>query len=228
METEMESQIESLRAYLQKHLADKLVSDSLAAGELTLEVLPRSWLDVCNFLRHDERTQFAQLTDLCSVDYLTYGKAEWDVEHAGGFSRAVQAPATDPFAFGEEKPAAYTGKRFAVVIHLLSITNNQRIRLRTFCDDNHYPVLPSLVRIWASANWYEREAFDLFGIMFNYHPDLRRLLTDYGFVGHPFRKDFPLSGHVEMRYDPLQQRVVYEPVSIDPRTLVPRVIRDKA
>jgi NADH-quinone oxidoreductase subunit C len=169
-----------------------------------------------------------QLIDLCGVDYLTYGDTEWDVVTASrtGFSRAVQRDDVDPFDFGEtEAVAGAKGKRFAVVIHLLSVSHNFRVRVRTWCDDNNFPVVPSLTGVWSSANWYEREAFDLFGILFDGHPDLRRILTDYGFVGHPFRKDFPLIGQVEMRYDDELQRVVYEPVSIDPRVLVPRVIR---
>lgn len=221
--------LESLKTYLETHLADKFSACQLAYGELTLEVTLSHWLEVARFLRHDPALDFAQLTDLCGVDYLTYGDAEWDVTTATrtGFSRAVQADESDPFAFDtEENIPAVQGKRFAVVVHLLSLTQNARIRLRTWCEDNAFPVLPSLVEIWNAANWYEREAFDLFGIIFEGHPDLRRILTDYGFVGHPFRKDFPLIGQVEMRYDPLQQRVVYEPVSIEPRVLVPRTIRD--
>lgn len=224
----MAASLDYIKDYLQEGLAGKLAAVKLAVGELTLEVAAKDWLEVARFLRHDAMLDFAQLTDLCGVDYLTFGDAEWDVTTATrtGFSRAVQAPETDPFAFAaQEEPPEFTGKRFAVVIHLLSLSRNLRIRVRTWCEDNSFPVLPSLVEIWNSANWYEREAFDLFGIMFTGHPDLRRILTDYGFVGHPFRKDFPLIGQVEMRYDPIQQRVVYEPVSIEPRVLVPRTIR---
>lgn len=227
----MSSKIEELQTYLNTHLEGKYTSSVLALGELTLEVPVRSWLDVCNFLRHDEQAQFEQLSDLCGVDYIAYGQAEWDTHASStGFSRAVQAPAVDLFDFDQAKikdepSAAEAGKRFAVVIHLLSIKRNLRIRVRTFCEDSGYPVVPSLVRIWNSANWYEREAFDLFGILFNHHPDLRRILTDYGFIGHPLRKDFPLAGQVEMRYDPLQKRVIYEPVSIVTQPSVPRVIR---
>jgi NADH-quinone oxidoreductase subunit C len=141
--------------------------------------------------------KFEQLIDLCGVDYASYG----------------------------ERPRE--GKRFAVVLHLLSVADNWRVRLRSFCADDAFPVIPSLVEVWPSANWFEREAFDLFGILFEGHPDLRRILTDYGFVGHPFRKDFPLSGHVEMRYDPEQKRVVYQPVTIDPREVTPRIVREK-
>jgi NADH-quinone oxidoreductase subunit C len=220
--------LEFIKDYLQEGLGEKLSSAVLAVGELTLDVPAKQWLEVCRFLRHDPMVDCAQLTDLCGVDYLTYGDAEWDVTTASrsGFSRAVQADDTDPFDFGEQDAeTAFAGKRFAVVIHLLSVSHNLRIRVRARCDDNDFPVIPSLVEMWSSANWYEREAFDLFGIMFAGHPDLRRILTDYGFVGHPFRKDFPLIGHVEMRYDAAQKRVIYEPVSIEARVLVPRTIR---
>lgn len=227
----MSSKLEELQAYLNLHLEGKFTSSVLALGELSLEIPVRSWLDVCNFLRHDEQTQFEQLSDLCGVDYSTYGQAEWDTQASStGFSRAVPAQAPDLFDFDQVNTQATaseatTTKRFAVVIHLLSLKHNRRIRLRTFCEDHAYPVVPSIVRIWNSANWYEREAFDLVGIMFNYHPDLRRILTDYGFIGHPLRKDFPLAGQVEMRYDALQRRVIYEPVSIVTQPSVPRVIR---
>ncbi len=222
--------MDSLRTYLRERLNGKYTRKHYALGELTLEVPVTHWRDVCNFLRHDEATRFEQLTDLCGVDYLAYGDSDWDVMHASstGFSRAsTQQPPVDPFDFADDqvKPPD-PARRFAVVIHLLSVRHNLRIRLRTFCEDADYPLVPSLVGVWRCADWYEREAFDLFGIMFEGHPDLRRILTDYGFVGHPFRKDFPLIGQVEMRYDPLQQRVIYEPVSIEPRTLVPRVIRE--
>ena len=153
-----------------------------------------------DYLRTAERLKselgFEQLIDLCGVDYGAYA----------------------------DKPRE--GPRFAAVVHLLSVRNNVRVRLRAFCPDDEFPVLPSLVEVWPSANWYEREAFDLFGLMFEGHPDLRRILTDYGFVGHPFRKDFPLSGHVEMRYDPEQRRVIYQPVTIDPREVTPRIVRE--
>lgn len=220
--------LEFIKDYLQEGLGSKLSAIKLALDELTLDVPAEHWLEVARFLRHDTMLDFAQLTDLCGVDYLTYGDAEWDVTTASrsGFSRASQASEADPFDFGEQDDnASFTGKRFAVVIHLLSVSRNMRIRVRTRCDDNDFPVVASLVDIWSSVNWYEREAFDLFGIMFSGHPDLRRILTDYGFVGHPFRKDFPLIGQVEMRYDAEQKRVIYEPVSIDPRVLVPRTIR---
>lgn len=228
----MIERIKTLRSYLRQNLGNKITADVISAcGELTLDVTAENWLEVANFLRRDKDTGFEQLIDLCGVDYLHYGKAEWDVAaSSSGFSRAVQASNDgDLFDFdADDAEPEYDGQRFAVVVHLLSVTKNTRVRLRTYCEDNSFPVVPSLVGIWNAANWFEREAFDLFGIMFNNHPDLRRLLTDYGFVGHPFRKDFPLSGQVEMRYDSEQQRVVYEPVSIEPRTLVPRVIRASA
>ena len=166
-------------------------------NELTIEVKPAELLAAASRLRDDDAFGFEQLTDLCGLDYAAYG----DVPRQG--------------------------PRFAVVVHLLSIKNNWRLRLRAFCADDAFPVMPSLIELWPVANWYEREAFDLFGIMFEGHPDLRRILTDYGFVGHPFRKDFPLSGHVEMRYDPEQKRVVYQPVTIDPREVTPRIVREK-
>ncbi|MEZ5538238.1 MAG: NADH-quinone oxidoreductase subunit C [Thiolinea sp.] len=219
---------EFLQQYLLEYIGDKIDSTYLSEhDELTLEVPAEHWLEVANFLCRNEMTRFEQLIDLCGVDYLAYGQAEWDVTSAtsSGFSRAVEAD--DPFDFAQESEGSgFGGRRYAVVVHLLSVTKNTRLRMRTWCEDNDFPLVPSLVGVWNSANWYEREAFDLFGIMFEKHPDLRRILTDYGFVGHPFRKDFPLIGQVEMRYDPEQQRVVYEPVSIEPRTLVPRVIRD--
>lgn len=222
----MSVSLEFLQEYIFEALGDKVVAEKRELRELTIDVAPEDWLETANFLRYDEVTDFDQLIDLCGVDYLAYGKAEWDVTtaSAAGFSRAVQAD--DLFDFEESDAAPeFSGKRFAVVIHLLSVSKNMRIRVRTFCDDNDFPVIASLVGVWNAVNWYEREAFDLFGIMFEGHPDLRRILTDYGFVGHPFRKDFPLIGQVEMRYDAEKQRVVYEPVSIEPRTLVPRVIR---
>ena len=168
-------------------------------------------------MRDDPSLSFEQLTDLCGVDYSTFGRSDWETDEAsaGGFSRGVGAGGTD---------AAWSGARFAVVYHLISYRHNRRLRIRVFVDGEP-PTVESVVPIWNSANWYEREAFDLFGILFVGHPDLRRLLTDYGFAGHPFRKDFPLEGNVEVRYDPEKQRVVYQPVSIENRVLVPRVIR---
>jgi NADH-quinone oxidoreductase subunit C len=170
---------------------------AVARGEVTLIVRAADHLRVAQTLRDDPRLRFEQLIDLCGMDYSGYGDGAWP------------------------------GARFAVVMHLLSITHNQRLRVRTFCPDDELPLVPSVVGIWSAANWYEREAFDLYGIVFEGHPDLRRILTDYGFVGHPFRKDFPVSGYVEMRYDPTEKRVIYQPVSIEPREIVPRVIREE-
>jgi NADH-quinone oxidoreductase subunit C len=187
----------------------------LAHDQITLEVASTVLEEVCLTLRDSSEFQFAQLMDLCGVDYLSYGCSEWatDSTTADGFSRGVMH-------IKPTLPAA----RFAVVYHLLSVTLNQRIRLRVRLQGDT-PHIPSVIKIWQSADWYEREAFDLFGIIFDGHPDLRRILTDYGFIGHPFRKDFPLIGQVEMRYDAGERRVLYEPVSIEPRTLVPKVIR---
>lgn len=213
-----------LQSHLEAILPEKIESSRIALGELAIDVSPQDLLEVATLLRDDEGCQFEQLIDVCGVDYLTYGDSEWETG-GDGFTRGV----TREFSFdGEElrEPIEFEGKRFAAVIHLLSLKHNQRLRLKVYCDDNDFPMVDSVTEIWNSANWFEREAFDMFGIMFNGHPDLRRILTDYGFIGHPFRKDFPLIGHVDMRYDEEQQRVVYEPVSIEPRVLVPRVIRD--
>ncbi|TSE21455.1 NADH-quinone oxidoreductase chain 5 [Tepidimonas alkaliphilus] len=170
----------------------------LQRGEVTAVVPAARYHEAMLRLRDADGCRFEQLIDLCGVDYSTYGDGRWE------------------------------GPRFAVVVHLLSVTLNQRVRVRTFCPDDDFPMIDSVVDVWPSANWYEREAFDLFGIVFEGHPDLRRILTDYGFIGHPFRKDFPLSGHVEMRYDPERRRVVYEPVTIEPREITPRIIREDA
>ena len=184
-----------------QRLSDALVklgfSPKEDRGELTVEVKAAEYGSLCGKLRDDASTRFEQLIDLCGVDYAAYA----------------------------DKPRE--GPRFASVVHLLSVTNNWRLRVRTFCPDDQFPVVSSLTEVWPAAGWFEREAFDLFGIMFEGHPDLRRILTDYGFVGHPFRKDFPLSGHVEMRYDPEQRRVIYQPVTIDPREVTPRIVREE-
>ncbi len=209
-------------------------------GETDFIVAPADWLATCLALRDD--FGFDTFIDLCGVDYLSYGNDEWDTEgvSAEGFSRGVQGKGPGRFAWGEQRSHEVpdpqgievdelAGKRYAVVLHLLSVQHNERIRVRCFATDNSMPVVSSLVSAWPSANWFEREAFDLFGIIFEGHPDLRRILTDYGFVGHPFRKDFPLIGNVEVRYDADKQRVVYEPVtSVEPRVTVPRVIRNDA
>lgn len=194
----MAADLTSLRDQLSLLLGDKLVSVHEKLQELTVVVNAADLSVVMTALRDSATLRFEQLTDLCGMDYSEYGgEGEWH------------------------------GKRFAVVYHLLSVTHNHRLRVRVFAEEDSFPVLPSMVDVWSAANWFEREAFDLFGIVFTGHPDLRRLLTDYGFVGNPFRKDFPLSGHVEMKYDPSQQRVVYQPVSIEPREVTPRIVRDE-
>ncbi len=218
-------------------LAQQLESDfaafaaqvTMACDEVTLVIPANRLRQVCLKLRDDPIYHFDILIDVCGVDYLHYGQAEWETDQATryGFDRGVRR-----LSDHEPNPASVTNddqqtaeKRFAVVYHLLSVKHNHRLRLRTFAPDTP-PMVDSMHDVWASANWFEREAFDLYGILFNGHTDLRRLLTDYGFIGHPFRKDFPLSGHVEVRYDKTQQRVVYEPVDIEPRVLVPKIIRD--
>jgi NADH-quinone oxidoreductase subunit C len=194
----MPQTVEALSLSLENVLGDALAQSIVRLGELTLVVKPQQYESAMRTLRDHPDCRFEQLIDLCGVDYSGYGDGVWEAA------------------------------RFAVVVHLLSVTNNQRVRVRVFCPDDDLPVVASVVDIWPSANWFEREAFDLYGIVFEGHPDLRRILTDYGFIGHPFRKDFPLSGNVEMRYDPSQQRVIYQPVSIEPREIVPRIVRDES
>ena len=222
--------VKELRSQLQDRLGDSLVDSRVALGEVTIEVAPEQLLDVCTVLRDEAPFRFEQLTDLCGVDYLAYGEDEWATEEttSTGFSRGVEANTAGRLPGLEEDLSVETpqqNRRFAAVYHLLSVATNQRLRVKVFAPDDQLPVVPSVIGIWNSADWYEREAFDLYGIMFEGHPDLRRILTDYGFIGHPFRKDFPLTGNVEVIYDPEKQRVVYQPVSIEPRVLVPRVIR---
>src|SRR5258707_2921306 len=192
----MSAKLEHLKATLSAGLGGKIISLTEALGELTLVVDAKDYFPTALGLRYEPATRFEQLIDLCGVDYSGYGEG------------------------GRE------GRRFAVVSHLLSVTHNRRLRLRVFAADDNFPVVDSLTGTWPNANWYEREAFDLFGVMFTGHEDLRRILTDYGFIGHPFRKDFPLSGNVEMRYDPEQKRVIYQPVTIEPREITPRIIRE--
>ena len=194
--------------------------------ELSLEVDAAKLIEVATALRDNEATSFEQLIDVCGIDYLAYGQDEWETD-VGGFSRGVSSAASiGRMSFGDEVPEYDNDKpRYAVAYQLLSLKHNVRMRLKVYAPDNDFPVVPSLTSIWSSAEWAEREAFDLLGIHFDGHTDLRRLLTDYGFIGHPFRKDFPLVGNVEMRYDPKKKRVIYEPVTIEPRVLVPRVIR---
>ena len=192
----MSAKLETLSQNLQTHFGDKLKSVKLALGELTIEVAAADYLAVMTTLRDAADLQFEEIIDLCGVDYSTYGDGVWE------------------------------GKRFAAVSHLLSISHNWRLRVRVFAEDDEFPAVDSVTGVWTSANWFEREAFDLFGIAFVGHEDLRRILTDYGFIGHPFRKDFPISGHVEMRYDPDQARVIYQPVTIEPRENTPRIVRE--
>jgi NADH-quinone oxidoreductase subunit C len=219
---------EDLAGRLAARFGDALERVPSRCGELTFEVPAARLLAVAAALRADPEWGFEQLVDLTAVDYLEYGRVEWNTQDAtnSGFSRGRGAyrEATADAAAATDGDGAT--RRFAVVYHLLSVARNRRLRLRCWCEDGEPPMLDSLEGVWKSADWYEREAFDLFGIVFRGHPDLRRILTDYGFVGHPFRKDFPLIGNVEVRYDPAKGRVVYEPVGIEPRTLVPRVIRD--
>jgi len=219
---------ETKSTQLADRLADRFPKTKVAVnyGEVTIEVAPDEIISVCRTLHDEPEFAFHELLDVCGVDYLAFGDVEWEtVEATGlGFSRGVTRMLDGTPPPGKTGPNA-TSRRFAVVYHLLSISNNQRLRIKVYLP-NTAPVIDSVINIWSSANWYEREAFDLYGILFKSHPDLRRILTDYGFVGHPFRKDFPLIGNVEMRYDNDKQRVVYEPVSIEPRTLVPRVKRN--
>lgn len=222
--------IENLIESLEKNFGDK-VTVTQAFNEVTVETTPENLLEVANALVTKPEWKFVQLIDLCGLDYLAYGQAEWETDNVSqtGFSRGVEAEQLSGarLRFGDETPeSTMDGSRFAVTYHLISYAFNQRLRLKVFAESDQAPVIPSVIDIWPVANWYEREAFDLYGIIFEGHTDLRRILTDYGFVGHPFRKDFPLVGHVEMRYDPEKKRVVYEPVSIEPRVLVPRVVRD--
>jgi NADH-quinone oxidoreductase subunit C len=213
------TRLETLSEAIAQLFPEELVAVAGHTGELTYEVPADRLLEVATVLRDHAALKFEMCMDVCGVDYLEHGRAEWKTDGAtsSGFSRGV--------ARSVAQPAAVPGRRFAVVYHLLSIAHNQRVRLRVFCADDTQPMVDSVAGIWAAADWFEREAFDLFGILFKGHPDLRRLLTDYGFIGHPFRKDFPLSGNVEVRYDPEKRRVVYQPVTIDPRVLVPKVIR---
>jgi len=210
--------ISALAARIEARLPDQVVRVHSLPDELCYEVQPAHIRQVCLALRDDPALKFEILIDLAGIDYLDYASDEWKTlsATASGFSRGVNRD-------GPRRP--HDGARFAVAYQLLSVSHNHRVRLRARCEDAEDPHIDSVVEIWPGANWFEREAFDLFGILFTGHPDLRRILTDYGFIGHPFRKDFPLIGNVEVRYDADKQRVVYEPVSIEPRTLVPKVIR---
>mgnify|MGYP000715214225 FL=1 len=193
----MTTKLETLTSAVQQCLGDRLHTLKTELGELTIEVKAADYYAAMQALRDSKATQFEQLIDLCGVDYSTWGDGAWE------------------------------GQRFAAVSHLTSVKHNWRIRVRTFAPDDELPIVASVTPLWNTANWFEREAFDLFGILFEGHDDLRRILTDYGFIGHPFRKDFPVSGYVEMRYDPEQKRVIYQPVTIEPRENVPRVIREE-
>ncbi len=212
------AKIAALAGRVEARLPNLLERAPSLPDELCYEVQPANIKAVCLALRDDPELKFEILIDLSGIDYLEYGSSEWKTfsATASGFSRGVASLSRKP----------HGGARFAVAYQLLSVTHNQRLRLRARCEDAEDPIIDSVVDIWAGANWFEREAFDLFGILFTGHPDLRRILTDYGFIGHPFRKDFPLIGTVEVRYDADKQRVIYEPVTIEPRTLVPKVIRD--
>ncbi|AXW61694.1 NADH-quinone oxidoreductase subunit C [Ralstonia solanacearum] len=192
----MTDKLATLKVALEKALGNRIQGLTEAVGEITLVVKAADYLETMRTLRDDATLKFEQLIDLCGVDYSAYGDGAWN------------------------------GPRFAAVSHLLSVTHNWRLRVRVFAPDDDLPVVASVVDIWDAANWFEREAFDLYGLVFEGHPDLRRILTDYGFIGHPFRKDFPVSGYVEMRYDPVQRRVIYQPVTIEPREITPRVIRE--
>lgn len=189
---------EELAVILQTVLGERAEPAWVRLDEVTVQVRAGQYLEAMRLLRDHPDCRFEQMIDLCGMDYSDFGNGVWE------------------------------GPRYAVVVHLLSLTHNQRLRVRVYCPDDALPVVASMVDVWPAANWFEREAFDLYGIVFEGHPDLRRILTDYGFIGHPFRKDFPLSGHVEMRYDPTQQRVIYQPVSIDPREVTPRIVRDES
>jgi len=193
----MSRTLDALLLSIQNALGESLVRAQIRLNELTIELRADRMADAMQVLRDHPDLGFSQLSDLCGMDYRAYQDGAWE------------------------------GQRFAVVTHLLSIAHNERLRVRVFCEDNELPIVTSVTGIWPSANWFEREAFDLYGIVFEGHPDLRRILTDYGFVGHPFRKDFPLSGNVEMRYDPTQGRVIYQPVSIEPREITPRIVREE-
>jgi len=214
---------EALAARIDARFGEKLTQIDSNCGELTYQIEKDDLIEIARALRDEAEFQFEMLIDICGVDYLTYGSDEWTTHGAtdSGFSRGVER---EPVILDEAD--TFDLQRFAVVYHLLSIANNHRLRLRLYTGESNPPMVKSVVDIWNSANWYEREAFDLFGILFDGHPDLRRILTDYGFVGHPFRKDFPLIGDVEITYDADKGRVAYQPVSIEPRTLVPKVIRD--
>lgn len=216
--------VEKLGAHLQSKF-ERIIEQR---DEITLEVPPAHYKDVVTALRDHPDFAFEQMIDLCGVDYLSYGDSEWDTTEVSsqGFSRGVEGEGPGRFAWQDRPQHIDMARRFAVVVHLLSVKHNRRIRVRSFAENGDLPQFDSIVEVYPIANWFEREAFDLYGMLFAGHPDLRRILTDYGFVGHPFRKDFPLIGNVEVRYDEEKKRVVYQPVSIEPRVGVPKVIRE--
>ncbi|MBK8285892.1 MAG: NADH-quinone oxidoreductase subunit C [Ahniella sp.] len=224
----------SNRATLSEQLHTRFGEQLLAVRDgidvVEADVRTTDWLSVARVLRDDDAFAFEQAVDLAGVDFLGYGDAEWDTSDVSGegFSRGVEGFGPGRFNWSERPESVRIPNRFAVVVNLLSLKHNHRLRIRTFAPDDGLPVVASLMPVWRGVNWFEREAFDLYGILFEGHPDLRRILTDYGFIGHPFRKDFPLIGNVEVRYDEQKKRVVYEPVSIEPRVGVPRVVRDDA
>jgi NADH-quinone oxidoreductase subunit C len=225
----MSDERQPLAARLKTRFGARLASIQQALGQVTIECAGEHVPELARALRDEHGFQFEQLIDLCGVDYLGHGEDEWDTDTprtgaTAAASRAVRARGGSSGRSGAATRASTATPRSA---HLLSVSNNQRLRLRYFASDDALPSVPSVTDVWPVANWFEREAFDLYGIVFEGHPDLRRILTDYGFVGHPFRKDFPLIGNVEVRYDPEKGRVVYEPVSIEPRVLVPRVVRQR-
>ncbi len=225
----MTESAQALADRLSARFSDAMVVVAQPRGEITVDVAAAQWRATAVALR--DEFGFEQAVDVSGVDYLSYGSDEWDTDVSSeGFSRGVEGKSAGRFVWGEQPngAAAAPERRFAAVAHLLSYQHNQRVRLRTFAENDDLPVVDSLTSVWEGLNWFEREAFDLYGIVFEGHPDLRRILTDYGFVGYPFRKDFPLIGNVEVRYDADKKRVVYEPVSIEPRVAVPRVIRDDA
>jgi NADH-quinone oxidoreductase subunit C len=219
----MSDRNETLAAQIEERFGERMTRIPSICGELGYEIDKDDLVEIATTLRNDGDFGFEMLVDVCGVDYLSYGSDEWTTSSATGtgFSRGVER---EPVILDEADE--FEPKRFAVVYHLLSVQHNFRLRLRTFTGTDNPPIVKSVVDIWNGANWFEREVFDLFGILFDGHPDLRRILTDYGFIGHPFRKDFPLTGNVEVSYDADKGRVAYKPVSIEPRTLVPRVIRD--
>ena len=216
-----------MKKLIAKHIVDQYELEE-SIDILTIKIHKDSLLNVMSTLKNNKELDFIQLTDICAVDYFTYGETEWGTKEATstGYSRGIKPSSHGRIKFEHKKTKNNMDNRFCIVYHLLSISNNNRIRVKIYLSDEP-PIIKSLTSLWPAANWYEREAFDLFGILFEEHPDLRRLLTDYGFIGHPFRKDFPLTGNIQIRYDPTLKRIIQEPVDIVPRVLVPKVIREE-